>query len=181
MGCDCESACQTSCQQVSIHAPAWGATLILTTEASHSRVSIHAPAWGATPLWPSPFSAPYGFNPRTRMGCDERALIIVPATLSFNPRTRMGCDHHLDVLNALAEVSIHAPAWGATSWRSDPLGPKHVSIHAPAWGATRKRRAAQTRVEVSIHAPAWGATRHPWDRAALPRFQSTHPHGVRPS
>ena len=34
------------------------------------------------------------------------------------------------------QVSIHAPAWGATN---SPLGPPRllgVSIHAPAWGAT---------------------------------------------
>ena len=33
---------------VSIHAPAWGATVFPTTKHHLSSVSIHAPAWGAT-------------------------------------------------------------------------------------------------------------------------------------
>ena len=33
---------------VSIHAPAWGATNFLTQFVDTSHVSIHAPAWGAT-------------------------------------------------------------------------------------------------------------------------------------
>jgi len=33
---------------VSIHAPAWGATVIPVEIEKHLRVSIHAPAWGAT-------------------------------------------------------------------------------------------------------------------------------------
>src|SRR5690606_9478264 len=33
---------------VSIHAPAWGATRIVTDIVTRGEVSIHAPAWGAT-------------------------------------------------------------------------------------------------------------------------------------
>ena len=32
----------------------------------------------------------------------------------FNPRTRVGCDATLSYLMELAQVSIHAPVWGAT-------------------------------------------------------------------
>ena len=55
-------------------------------------------------------------------------------------------------------VSIRAPAWGATSDR--PQGDQHheVSIRAPAWGATRQRGRAGAAPNVSIRAPAWGAT-----------------------
>ena len=77
-------------------------------------------------------------------------------------------------------VSIHAPAWGATTRRNEDSDARNVSIHAPAWGATLVehptatqitfqsthprgvRRKAQERAAqlqfVSIHAPAWGAT-----------------------
>ena len=81
-------------------------------------------------------------------------------------------------------VSIHAPAWGATS-RTPTSTPScscfnprarvgrdvaagdhavrlQVSIHAPAWGATFVPKGAELGQRVSIHAPAWGATR---DRA----------------
>ena len=81
----------------------------------------------------------------------------------------------------LQSVSIHAPAWGATSRdvRQEPI--HDVSIHAPAWGATvvipgnlppascfnpRARVGrdlsaflARENSIVSIHAPAWGATK----------------------
>ena len=33
-----------------------------------------------------------------------------------------------------------------------------VSIHAPAWGATDKFLSISAKYGVSIHAPAWGAT-----------------------
>ena len=32
----------------------------------------------------------------------------------FNPRTRMGCDEEVDEIPNIRNVSIHAPAWGAT-------------------------------------------------------------------
>ncbi len=58
---------------VSIHAPAWGATLGEQAEPLIIGVSIHAPAWGATccrPLMPSVDGC---FNPRARMGRDTSA------------------------------------------------------------------------------------------------------------
>ena len=56
-------------------------------------------------------------------------------------------------------VSIHAPAWGATPDARQPAARRRVSIHAPAWGATRVMERAALVAGVSIHAPAWGATR----------------------
>ena len=79
--------------EVSIHAPAWGATSFLLIEFTRSGfVSIHAPAWGATRLW------------RSAAWWET--------------------------------VSIHAPAWGATQVLQRLLWALLVSIHAPAWGAT---------------------------------------------
>ena len=77
-------------------------------------------------------------------------------------------------------VSIHAPAWGATGGVKITFVAGYVSIHAPAWGATDARRRFTFLDCVSIHAPAWGAT--PDSRPAVdPRvFQSTPPHGGRP-
>ena len=78
---------------VSIHAPAWGATLIsfnvkllgLPFQSTHPhgvRQSRHRQkVLGTT-----------GFNPRTRMGCDGVIGGLVVAMEGFNPRTRMGCD-----------------------------------------------------------------------------------------
>ena len=78
---------------VSIHAPAWGATLYPPPaknvkplfQSTHPRgvrlqhigqqevltkVSIHAPAWGATASTNASFISSASFNPRTRVGCD---------------------------------------------------------------------------------------------------------------
>ena len=126
---------------VSIHAPAWGATIsdhrnggatgefqsthprgvrppALPVEDPASTVSIHAPAWGATVRRTGNAGLLASFNPRTRVGCDTASAgYAITHTL----------------------VSIHAPAWGATpSPSSMKIFYKSVSIHAPAWGATRR-------------------------------------------
>ncbi len=55
---------------VSIHAPAGGATVSNSPSLESTTVSIHAPAGGATFVELNPNAAIYGFNPRTRGGCD---------------------------------------------------------------------------------------------------------------
>ncbi len=86
----------------------------------------------------------------------------------FNPRARVGRDEGLLHGDFLQNISIHAPAWGATccsscSWptayhfnprarvgRDDSYavlrGFQHISIHAPAWGATNRRSASSPSV-----------------------------------
>src|SRR5690606_7271981 len=56
------------------------------------------------------------------------------------------------------EVSIHAPARGATRSHAGAGRQPAVSIHAPARGATGWRAVHGRRWLVSIHAPARGAT-----------------------
>ncbi len=80
-------------------------------------------------------------------------------------------------------VSIHAPARGATATASTSVPSATVSIHAPARGATRGQSSLfPHHGKVSIHAPARGAT-NPWPLQWIQRllFQSTHPRGVRQS
>ena len=48
MGGDAKNPVLFLCEGVSIHAPAWGATVIDAAGGIKGRVSIHAPAWGAT-------------------------------------------------------------------------------------------------------------------------------------
>ena len=43
-------------------------------------VSIHAPAWGATGQQTKQIEAAYSFNPRTRMGCDTTTTGRFPRT-----------------------------------------------------------------------------------------------------
>ena len=167
---------------VSIHAPAWGATgMVLQVDAQGGAVSIHAPAWGAT-----------GSN------SDRAYLGMFQSTHPRGVRR-----NYFWFWDGVLGVSIHAPAWGATlvalllshirivsihaprgvrlALAAADAGKYYVSIHAPAWGATRQGRPTpssnacfnpRTRVGcdshikhrqapaagVSIHAPAWGAT-----------------------
>ena len=150
--------------------------------ATGEQVSIHAPAWGATlpTIWLSPPVS--RFNPRTRVGCDGRprrragsppwfqsthprgvrrgpSLQQSAILQSFNPRTRVGCDLHIYNNETYPNrfQSTH-PRGVRLTERPAVLPPGEVSIHAPAWGATKRCLKLSEPEKVSIHAPAWGAT-----------------------
>ena len=167
-----------------------------------NQVSIHAPARGATfGHWLTSFYTT-GFNPRAREGRDigkdlSRSLMSVsihaPARgatcLSWVKQPAIHVSIHAPArgatlpgsrLSATEKVSIHAPARGATACRmaltspdwfqsTRPRGARLrpsrnrlsgslVSIHAPARGATTGPANQQPDIRVSIHAPARGAT-----------------------
>ena len=152
---------QRSTDQVSIHAPARGATSGgFTSNAMMVQVSIHAPARGATFLRPLCETFWNCFNPRARAGRDLTKCVqsYTPVrfqstrprgarqrcrchyrqkTASFNPRARAGRDKDtLCVIYGVSRVSIHAPARGATRDGGGRGFGRQVSIHAPARGAT---------------------------------------------
>ncbi len=208
---------------VSIHAPAWGATIPIAHKVRQSLVSIHAPAWGATgsahqesypakvsihaPAWGATGNrqicdGEVGFNPRPRVGGDRhgsyakaspgmfqstpprggrrRLERVSGLSHCFNPRPRVGGDPQPHPYRSYHHVSIHAPAWGATSntcmsiylslWfqSTPPRGGRPEGYYS----CTRYSRFQSTPprggrlpfttevfiVSVSIHAPAWGAT-----------------------
>ena len=145
-----------------------------------------------------------GFNPRTREGCDSQSVFdrchpsgfqsthprgVRPLPRSTtSPLPMFQSTHPRGVRRngggsspTKPAVSIHAPARGATGFKSrlrhhnfsfnprtregcdDILGntfpiPLNVSIHAPARGATFQLWGRQQGLSVSIHAPARGAT-----------------------
>jgi len=125
---------------VSIHAPARGATrhgnvhvhyegMFQSThprgvrrassrqgESSHSRFNPRTRE-GCDGQTRSMRSTHNRFNPRTREGCDACSLPCMPPGASFNPRTREGCDCIPYQSIRHKEVSIHAPARGATARR----------------------------------------------------------------
>jgi len=167
---------------VSIHAPAWGATLGEEGQGGSNLWFQSTPPRGGRqghiirhPRWRS------CFNPRPRVGGDElRAAkrIIADQFQSTPPRGgrpgREGLPGPASMFQSTPPrggrpygptggateplVSIHAPAWGATSAEASPgrstvcfnprprVGGDTVATHAIASG------------RVSIHAPAWGAT-----------------------
>ena len=63
-----------------------------------------------------------------------------------------------DDVDLMAEISIHAPAKGATWSYINFLMAVNISIHAPAKGATCNRQKSDKLMKISIHAPAKGAT-----------------------
>jgi len=185
-------------------------------------VSIHAPAWGATIWRCRPLLRPSRFNPRARVGRDRPGGDRLCWATRFNPRARVGRD------SASTHTSPPRTSFQSTrprgarliffdragyTWGFNPRarvgrdpavggcrGPVGVSIHAPAWGATLHRlkealrltfqstrpRGARLRCGgglavwfVSIHAPAWGATSIHSCIQGMWMFQSTRPRGAR--
>ena len=75
-------------------------------------VSIHAPAWGATKMAIS-YEDIRSFNPRPRMGGDAVSCVDL-ASGEFQSTPPHGGRRGLVLLVGPVGVSIHAPAWGAT-------------------------------------------------------------------
>ena len=123
---------------VSIHAPAWGATggrrpLCRDNASFNPRARVGRDGGGSR-RW----GVCVGFNPRARVGRDvmgytgKKALAMFQSTrprgarpscplagimaACFNPRARVGRDApRRGQARRTGRVSIHAPAWGATS------------------------------------------------------------------
>ena len=102
------------------------------------------------------------FNPRTREGCDfEGGLPYQVLTLNFNPRTREGCDDYSDEnMKSLVDISIHAPARGATG-----------VIKAPYSSLNKFQSTHPRGVRHGVY----------FNNDDYIEFQSTHPRGVRRS
>ncbi len=77
-------------------------------------------------------------------------------------------------------ISIHAPAKGATPRSSGSILMPVISIHAPAKGATIRASRRPGCARISIHAPAKGATVGPKLSGRGGLFQSTFPRRERP-
>ena len=211
---------------VSIHAPAWGATVAPSAATSRSQAFQFTHPRGVRhnshndpdpetgfnsrtrvgcdiPELARLLTSPQGFNSRTRVGCDWPSLswhiwtrrfqfthprgvrprgrrLPGPGCRRFNSRTRVGCDVAFASCSSSDKVSIHAPAWGATSRFMIECSFCRVSIHAPAWGATcclhcgsSRSGGFNSRTRVGCDTSACCS----FGVAFL--FQFTHPRGVR--
>ena len=145
-------------------------------------VSIHAPARGATYCLLLLLVFYLRFNPRAREGRDlQNRVLRRIAARCFNPRAREGRDLYKSRDRRWRREFQSTRPRGARLYISSCcICIVNVSIHAPARGATRNYACESVLSHVSIHAPARGATRHgdrP-QRAGAP-FQSTRPRGAR--
>ena len=77
------------------------------------------------------------FNPRSREGSDGALEAERENQKNFNPRSREGSDDYCYKRGDVTQISIHAPAKGATYMQAfQQLYDRAISIHAPAKGAT---------------------------------------------
>ena len=90
-----------------------GCDAVMREANDYLEVSIHAPARGAT-AWDLYLQADYVFQSTHPHGVRQFHVLVIKDKGCFNPRTRTGCDWILTVIPALCQVSIHAPARGAT-------------------------------------------------------------------
>ena len=73
--------------------PVWGATCQTHSDFVEPGISIHAPAWGATITNVDHTSQFCYFNPRARVGRDVLQAAQEVDCLNFNPRARVGRDY----------------------------------------------------------------------------------------
>ena len=78
--------------EISIHAPAWGATNARQNHTRRSNISIHAPAWGATWAIFKWYEIPTFQSTRPRGARRQSLKLCDIFFLHFNPRARMGRD-----------------------------------------------------------------------------------------
>ena len=165
------------------------------------KISIHAPARGATFCHLLALLNTRNFNPRSREGSDgpsDVTLLTVPVFQStlprgerhlpqtrcpenvyFNPRSREGSDEDVTTKVDSLEISIHAPARGATSTYQHTHYSTRISIHAPARGATQYSAAIRGTQKFQSTLPR--GERRCRRRSVLycSAFQSTLPRGER--
>ncbi len=146
-------------------------------------VSIHAPTRGAT-MSDTGSRTSCGFQSTHPHGVRPVRIRQSHARiLRFNPRTHTGCDNNPYKMRLPQDrfQSTHPHGVRLVIIAILVSRKQHVSIHAPTRGATPQDDFVWTVVTVSIHAPTRGAT-SPFRIITLKLlFQSTHPHGVRPS
>ena len=92
VGCDFKGLVYSDDFFISIHAPTWGATLILLLTLSTLYISIHAPTWGAT----------------------KRLNFAAMSTRISIHAPTWGATKRLNFAAMSTFISIHAPTWGAT-------------------------------------------------------------------
>ncbi len=168
-------------QNISIHAPARGATHLPSSLAYIATFQSTHPH--GVRLWRMDDSdVPADFNPRTRTGCDStrrgesQGSSVFQSTHPHGVRLRIR-----ELETGIVDISIHAPARGATIILRPPY--RRCRYFNPRTRTGCDLVLAENTTTgnlISIHAPARGAT-HGVSLDLLPcRFQSTHPHGVRP-
>ena len=106
-------------KNISIRAPAWGATSDGQKTTDRTYISIRAPAWGATSASKRGKGEITDFNPRSRVGSDDEAAAGIKKIRQFQSALPRGERRYTKVPGENPQIiSIRAPAWGATKKES---------------------------------------------------------------
>ncbi len=140
-----------------------------------SQVSIHAPAWGATRVAGDRPTRPTFQSTPPRGGRPSRAR---SSPLRFQSTPPRGGRQQLDDGPDPVAMFQSTPPRGGRLARSRADRARQVSIHAPAWGATTDRHPLRSGTCFNPR-PRVGGDRR-CARSAELRFQSTPPRGGRP-
>jgi len=104
-------------------------------------VSIHAPAWGATHGFRQALGEVKSFNPRARVGRDVLTIAAPFDTNTFQSTRPRGARHnYIGVMRDPLVFQSTRPRGARLESGAAIDVVVQVSIHAPAWGATGERR-----------------------------------------
>ena len=121
------------------------------------------------------------FNPRARVGHDAEYLINAGTNGSFNPRARVGRDaSHYRPPSRKPWFQSTRPRGARPLFSRTARSHSRVSIHAPAWGATTRYRwthwyDGSFNPRARVGRDVWPSLKV-WPRRS---FQSTRPRGAR--
>ena len=185
MGSDKVSPFPRHCREVSIRAPAWGATDSILPKQSLPMFQFALPHGERRFLIRSiptaarfQFALPHGerhiqnhlsafikqFQFALPHGERRNIIIVRMVVCMFQFALPHGERRNIIIVRMVVCMFQFALPHGE---RLSPEGMiaqfMNVSIRAPAWGATYEQRDVRAQVEVSIRAPAWGATGYPLD------------------
>ncbi len=151
---------------------------------AEAQVSIHAPAWGATARGEAACPTTPRFNPRARVGRDYVAGIKDGRAYWFQSTRPRGARQRIRLSWSMLAAMFQStrPRGARHQGRVHGLVHCPVSIHAPAWGATdrpapRRRRRSSFNPRARVGRDGAAVLR----MVPLSMFQSTRPRGARRS
>ena len=142
--------------QISIRAPARGATRSGNNNLDFRLFQFAPPRGGRQSVLSAPVELRH-FNSRPREGGDKKSKIPSRSPMYFNSRPREGGDKLTKEVTNTDEISIRAPARGATP-RGCVLAQSRLFQFAPPRGGRLPHRSVRCHRGISIRAPARGAT-----------------------
>ena len=143
-------------------------------------ISIHAPAWGATVGVSGGGILDIDFNPRSRVGSDMSTSFLPSKEGYFNPRSRVGSDLSCsETILSRYNFNPRSRVGSDDTGEDEPVTKIVFQSTLPRGERLDNDPRLKGRIKISIHAPAWGATDGGNHVVWFGLFQSTLPRGER--